>query len=333
MAPNLENRQQIRHLFTFTCLLVIAWGFFYAAWAVLPNIRTGAVQIYEMKERVIATESVFPSRADVRVLVVGNSRILSGFIPSRFDALSGGRVSSYNLGLPDANRFIDEIQTLVNNGSAPTHVVVTIPWSATGEPSGFQLFKYDNRIMGMLFPFRPVVRDAMQFLVRSRAHGGPIAFYQYNVELVEQARQDRGYFFIEHSSRYPNHQLPPNFKGGSDTPTEPWRKTFPLQGPIFERLQQLSNDHGIRFIVAPDYARAGQYAAAAPNDSQRLELARANVHVAGPSYWRYPNSMFSDPSHLNRDGAKQHTDRLWELLGPDILRNGTMRSERPLSTP
>lgn len=333
MAPNLENRQQIRRLFAFIGLLVIAWGFFYATWAGLPNIRTGAVQIYDMKERVIATESVFPSSADVRVLVVGNSRVLSGFIPSRFDSLAGGRVSSYNLGLPGSKRFMDKLQTFVNNGNAPTHVVMTIPWSATGEPSGLQLLKSDNRIMDTLFPFRPVVRDAMQFLVRSRAQGGPIAFYQYNVELVERARQDRGYFFIEHSSHYPNHRLPPDFKGGSDTPTEPWRRTFPLHGPMFEDLRKFSNDHGIRFIVAPDYARDRQFAAAVSNDSLRLELAQIDVQVVGPFYWLYPNSMFSDAMHLNRDGAEQHTDRLWELLGPVILPNATMTSERTLSTP
>ena len=332
MASAIENRRHIRHLFAFITLLAIAWGLLYAVWAALPHIRTGATQIYEMKERVIATESVFPASAEVRVVVAGNSRILSGFIPSRFDALSGGRVSSYNFGLPGANS-LEEIQTLVNNGNAPTHVVVTVPWRETAVPSGLQLLKNDQRLMDTLFPFRHVLRDALQFLVRSRAHDGPVSFYRYNVELVERARRDRGYFFIEHSSHYPNHRLPPDFRTGSETPTEQWRKTFPLHGPFFENLQQLSNDHGVRLIVAPDYARDGQYAVAAPDDSLRLELARVDIQVVGPPYWLYANSMFSDPMHLNRDGAKQHTDRLWELLGPIILPNETMTNERALGIP
>ena len=332
MASTIENRQQIRRLFVFIALLAIAWGLLYAVWAGLPHIRTGATQIYEMKERVIATESVFLSSADVRVVVVGNSRILSGFVPARFDALSGGRVSSYNFGLPGANS-LEEIQTLVNNGNAPTHVVVTVPWREEAEPSGLQLLKNDKKLMDVLFPFRHVLRDALQFLVRSRAHNGLVSFYRHNVELVERARRDRGYFFIEHSSHYPDHRLPPDFRSGSETPTEQMSKSFPLHGPNFEKIRQLVNDHGIRFIVAPDYARQGEFAVAAPNDSLRRELARFDIEVVGRSYWLYENSMFSDPGHLNRDGAKQHTDRLWELLGPVILPNWTMTSNSVPGTP
>jgi len=333
VASKLQNRQLIRGLFAFMTMLVIAWGVFYAAWAGFPHIRPGATQIYDMKGRVIANESVFPSSADVRVLVVGNSRILSGFIPSRFDAVAGGRLVSYNFGLPGSSRFMDELQTLINRGSSPTHVVMTIPWSANGEPTGLQLLKNDKKMIRVLFPFRDVIRDALQFVVRSRAHGGLNSFYQYNVELVERARQDRGYFFIEHSSHYPNHRLPPDFRTGSETPNQPWRRTFSLDGPIFDKLQQLSHDYGIRFIVAPDYIREGQYATAASNDSLRLELAQFDIQVVGPSYWLYPNSNFSDPGHLNRDGAEQHTDRLWELLGPVILPNGTMTSKSAPGTP
>ena len=302
----------------FLALLTSIWVVLYVVWSAFPNIRPGFNQIYDMKEREVETGSIFPAHAKTRVIVFGNSRVLSGFIPDLFDELAGPGVYSYNLGLPDANRFVEELETLVARGQAPTHAVLTVTWSGKDTPSLLGYVKRDRLMISSLFPFRHVFRDALQFFVRARSRGGMAAFYATNGAVVEQARVDRGYYFIANESHYPNHRLPDDFRSESETPDVVWERKTSHRGPIFDRTMKLAREAGIRFIMAPSYCREGQFAPPAPNDAARAELAEHGIALVGPDYWTYPNAYFSDPTHVNDEGARIYTRALYEVTAPLI---------------
>ena len=105
------------------------WLALYAIHAALPNIRPGADVVYEAKFRFIQTQQVFPPNAPIRVAMFGNSKTLAGFDPISFDTLAGGRVHSYNAGLPNWEEFVDNLEVLCARGQAPKHVLLQIAWS------------------------------------------------------------------------------------------------------------------------------------------------------------------------------------------------------------
>lgn len=303
----------------FGLVLAAIWLVLFVTWRALPHIRPGHSQIYEMKQREVDGGRIFPVDDRLRVIVFGNSRVLSGFIPGLFDSLSGDRVVSYNLGLPDSGQFIEEIETLVARGQSPTHVVLTIPWSGRDRPPAHAILQNDRLVMDSLFPFRYVIRDLAQFVVRAASRGGIAHFYRHNIELVERARSDRGYFFIENQSHHAGHRLPDDFRTDGETPETPWVRDVSYRGPVFDRLVDVTRREGIVLVMAPTYYREGLYAPAPSNEKARQGLADEAITLAGPDYWLYPNRYFSDPTHLNREGADLHTRRLWDLLQPYIL--------------
>ncbi len=315
-----ELRRLFRSLAAFVALLAITWLLFTALWAALPHIRAGHDQIYGLKQQVVATGEVFgPDAAGVRVVIFGNSHVQAGFKPDLFDSLSGGRVASYNLGLPNSGQFVGELTTLVERGQAPTHALLTLPWSGRAAPTTWQRLSDDRWLIEQLFPFRTLPRNGVLFFIRSRSHGGLLAYYGRMRGFVEQAQRDRGYFFIENQSHYPDHRLPDSYRDPSDDPQRSEPRSLSHRGPVFERLIEMAREHEIRLIFVPDYQRATRVGPAASNEEAARDLAPYGVRLLGPDYWRYPNALFSDPTHLNMEGAEVYTTDLWELLATSLL--------------
>jgi len=223
----------IRLFATFCGLLCFAWLVFYSIWWSLPYIQAGHEQIYDLKLRLVTQGSVFPEHAPIRVAAFGDSRVLAGFNPELFDELSLGRVRSYNLGLPNSSDFLDILEGMVAKGSSPTHALLVFPWSSRSQPKASDFIQDDRSIIARLFPFRYLPRDLAQFLVRSYQHGGIGLYYSYMQDQVEGARRDRGYFFIEHMSHFPNHSLPDDFKLESETPGKVRVRPYELSGDAY----------------------------------------------------------------------------------------------------
>lgn len=306
---------------TFCALLALAWVVLYALWWSFPLVRPGHEQIYDLKLDLVSQGNIFESDAPIRVAAFGDSRVLSGFNPDLFDELSGGEVESYNLGLPNSSDFLDVLESMVASGSSPTHALLVFPWSSRREKGAWDMIQDDRQIISRLFPFRHFPRDVAQFLVRSYQHGGLGSYYDYMREQVESARRDRGYFFIEHMSHYPNHRLPDDFRLESDSQDRVLVRPYQLSGKAYERVRELSDRHEIQFIMVPLYQREGQYAPARPNHEQRRMLEPHGVPITGPDYWLYPNAFFADPTHLNREGAENYTRQLWDVAGSLLLEN------------
>ena len=87
-------------------------------------------------------------------------------------------------------------------------------------------------------------------------------------------------------------------------------------GPIFERLKRAMRRGRFAVFIAPGYYREGEVAPCQPNGAARERLAAAGIRLCGPDYWLFPPRDFSDREHLNSEGAREYTERLWRLLGP-----------------
>jgi len=323
VARDVSSRT-IRHMLLGFGLAATLWALFYAVWAAFPLIRPGNTQIYDEKLAMVESAPIFAPEAPVKLVISGNSRILSGFKPEVFRARSGGRISAFNLGLPNASHFIDELETLVARGEAPTHVFLTVPWATEPKPAGYARILDDDALMDVFFPFRRLVRDATLFAIRAASRGGVVAYYRKGQEYQDAMRAARGYFFIEGQSHFPNHQLPADFHLDSDDVSRPEPHDIRLEGPVFERLLALRRKVGFDVAYVPYYVRETASAPAASEPEIYAGLRALGIDVIDPAYWLYPNRLFSDPMHLNPAGADCYTHRLWEatrsiLVPPDAI--------------
>lgn len=303
-------------------LLAALWGLFAFADTALPYVRPGAEVVYAAKAEAIASARLFRPDAPVKLVIFGNSKVLSGFRPALFDELSGGLVSSYNLGLPDYLLFVDNLERLCRRGERPTHVLLPFPWP--GEPDQpFDLFRpgiKDELVMDRLFPFRKLPRNLMVFAARARSKGGPRAFYEECRRQTEAMLAQRGYYFIEGQSHYPGHRLPDDFRLQKDDPSRPFTRPVPLDARAFHQLREVLDRCDTRAIFVPVFQREGEYAPVDGVSPVAAALAPfPRFATRGPDYWAFPNRAFSDPEHLNEEGAGQYTRRLWDLLGAELL--------------
>jgi len=304
--------------------------------AALPYIRPGAEVVYAAKSESIGRGGLFRPGAPVRVAVFGNSKVLTSFQPELFDALAGGQVSSYNLGLPNYLLFIENLERLCQQGERPTHVLLMFPWPDTPARSfdPFHPGVDDDKVMDALFPFRKLPRNLSLFAARSRSRGGMAAFYRESRRQTEAMLAQRGYYFIEGQSHFPGHRLPDDFRLQKDDPGVPFSRVASTAAPTFSRLRELAERYDIRVLFVPAYHREGE--CAPPPEPSPLVAALAGhprFEVVGPDYWLLPRREFSDPVHLNPGGAALYTRRLWELVGPQLTGYPPMDSARALSAP
>jgi hypothetical protein len=313
--------------FTRDILLVVAvigvpWLLFSAVHGALPYIRPGADVVYAAKSRALAEATLFERTAPVKVVIFGNSKVLSGFQPRLFDELSRGQVSSYNLGLPDYLKFVDNLQRLCERGERPTHVLLMFPWEDEPEQAKdfFRPGIEDSRVMDAIFPFRKLPRNLILTALRGRSRGGFWRHYEDNRRQVQVMLEEKGFYFIEGQSHYPGHRLPEGFRLQKDEPNAVKARAVSTVGPAFARLSALADRYDLRVILVPAYYRIGEFAAAPPVPEAVAALAQhRRFMVLGPDYWLLPNADFSDPVNLNRDGAEDYTRKLWELVGSELL--------------
>lgn len=298
-------------------LAAAVWLALFSLWRGLPALAPGSELIYKTKVRALKTADVFPPAGGPRVVVIGNSRTLAGFIPARFDAAVGGGCVSYNLGLPGRSHFLPELETLLAGGDVPTHVLLQTPWPAREQPPSWRdRLQDDQRLIERAFPFRDLPRNLAIFVFLSRRHGGLRAFYAQKQRIAAQMLADRGYYFIAGQSRYADDRLPPEFALSTDKPAEVYVRTASTRALAFDRLRALARRHGFQVVFIPEYYRAHNYAEPPPRNAALAAklVPYDRFHVAGPDYWRFANRYFSDSVHLNCEGARRYTDRLAGLF-------------------
>jgi hypothetical protein len=83
-------------------------------------------------------------------------------------------------------------------------------------------------------------------------------------------------------------------------------------------MLRLRDAAGFQVVFVPSYLRVGSHAPSEADSRVREGLAGHDIEVRGPDYWLYPNRFFSDPGHVNPEGAAAYTRDLWRLLAPVI---------------
>lgn len=287
-----------------------------------PYLQSGADLVTQYKHDLSHNGRPFRSRGTLKIMAIGDSRVMSGFIPALFDreivARGGPAVESYNFGLPGDAKFVDDLELMAERGMAPDIALLILPWDAVerDRPSFFRFLTYDAATMDRLFPFRTLPRDFAIAIAES--HGSVSSLrraYRVAEENIKRVESDRGYFFIERQSHYPNDELPADFSAQTDTPLVPERRIVPT-GPVFDRLVRLCAAHKFTILFVPGYYRAGKFA---PADSISAETVKTlagqpDMGVVGPDYFLYPNRLFSDITHTNRRGAESYTRDLAKLV-------------------
>lgn len=305
----------------------VLWFVFYGIFQTFPYLSEGSEVIYRAKVDQEFHGTIFPRGAAAsRLLMFGTSTTLAGFIPAHFDGLAevdGLSVFSYNSGYPGRSEFVPQLTKIVQNKSnIPDIVLLTVPWAPSENARGlFRPFSDDHKIADLLFPFRHLLRDSLSFLVTSREHGGPAAFYRESGLNVSRMLQDRGYYFISEQSHYPHNRLPDNFRLGSDRPDYVYFRTADAGSSELSQLNSIIERNHIQCFFVPDYQREGKVAPAPEVDRPFAELLQhhTSCKVLGPDYYLLPNRMFSDQTHLNPEGAKVYTEAIYRLVVNQVL--------------
>jgi hypothetical protein len=299
------------------------YGSSLALYEAFPYVGEGARLIYERKLEFIEQNSIFPSDDGRKVAVFGNSKVLSGFVPDIFDSLAPGEAFSYNLGLPDADRFIPALEKLIDSGNLPTDIIITMPWMEPPPQNPLVFIDDDKKLIQELVPFRRFPRDLAIFFYRSRYRGGIQALYEETKILSDKVLIDRGYHFVAGQSLYPNSKLPDDYTLNSDQPEKFFVRDFSFDGSAFQRLSRILEDNRIRAFIVPTYHRIHEYRS---DPGPNLELRRGvadstHIWVLGNDYLSLPNHLFSDPVHVNREGAVHYTKVISDLIEPFVGNN------------
>ena len=265
--------------------------------------------------------NIFPVNPSVtRVLIFGNSKVLAGFLPSLFDQL-GARdhhsVASFNSGFPGSDLFLPPLQDLCAHGQAPNLLLLTLPWNSDPpRPGIFHFILDDHAVIEYLFPFRAFLRDLSAFLLNAPSHGGVISYYHQAEDAERAVVSERGYHLITEQSRFPGGRLPDDFHIASDEPGKIVPRSAPSPGAQVRTLNQLIRQYHMACYYVPFYLRQGEAAPPAPyNERFAAQVSRdTNCTLIGPDYFLYPNRLFADQTHLNKEGARVYTEDLYRLL-------------------
>jgi len=149
---------------------VASWAAFYGLSRALPYLKNGSDVVFDAKLRWEEKGKVFPADpAVIRVLIFGNSKMLAGFLPSRFDQMSSANhlnIESFNSGFPGSDLFLPPLKAMCERGQAPHVLLLTLPWSDDPPRRGiFHFIPDDHAVIDDLFPFRNFLRDLTAFLL------------------------------------------------------------------------------------------------------------------------------------------------------------------------
>jgi hypothetical protein len=307
---------QQRHAFAWTlALFAVLWATFYGLYRALPYVKNGSDVVFNAKLRYEQEGQVFPADSGkTRVLIFGNSKVLAGFLPAKFDELSG--TSSFNSGFPGSDLLLPPLQAMCARGQAPNILLLTLVWDRDSPKAGiFNFIPDDHAAIDFLFPFRNFVRDLTAFLMSAPSHGGVVQYYRESSENERAVIAERGYHLITEQSHFPGGRLPDDFHLASDQPNTVVRREASADSSQGKELDQLLQQYHIRCYYVPYYMREGEAAPSSYDaDFANVLQQTTTCQLLGPDYFLYPNRYFADQTHLNTSGALLYTQALFELL-------------------
>lgn len=297
----------------FFVLSLLMWVGLYAADQHLTYVHAGSDLISDQKRNTLSGRQVLRADAPLRVVALGNSRMLSSFRPDVFDAQYQGRASSFNFGIPGDSRIFPILDRILEGGNRPTHVLLQVAWKGDSDVQASPwLLKDDKRILNALLPFRKLPRDLALFAFQARAGGFQQQWDKVRQE-VEGVERNRGWYFISAQSHHADHRLPADFRLPSDRPNDIDPRPMDLAAAEYVHLKELAAKYQFRILLIPHAVRMGEFREDPTNDV-RVISPTPHIAVVGPHYWLMPPASFSDPVHTNIPGSEEYTRRLAQLL-------------------
>lgn len=320
-TPLVQGWSRLRHDFLlFFAASASVWLLFYGVFAAFPFVQNGADAISASKVHFLETQPAFSSGAKVRVLAFGNSKILAGFNPAVYSQAVAPDAESFNAARPANDRFLELLKRILANGTRPTHILIQAAPREDEQEAWRDYFVHDKQLVNLLFPFRNFPRDLVLFVAMSRSEGGIVNSYRERALTVEHIITDRGYYFIKGQSHFPGDRLPDDFHIATDQPSKVLPRIIDSSAPAFKELISLSTAFNFKIILIPTPYRIGEFAP--PDSVERGEAkplpSAPNFFVAGPAWWVFEPRYFSDPVHLNKEGARLYSQRLAEITAPFI---------------
>jgi hypothetical protein len=342
---------------------VVFWGVNELALKAGRIYKDGAALICEAKREQVRSGEVRYQPGKLNVLFMGNSRILAGVVPPRFDELAAGRTSTWNLALPASpiamHYFV--LRDYLERNPPPEHIVLALsvnygqltgwydqrgrfPYYAAqglapGEAASFFVHRPDKSVVqNYLFPVRlygdQLQRYLREWLLAPQTIG---ELKQRNTQQISQVLADRGYYYIREQARFDG-RLPDDFSAGRPPARfarEANRREVELaRDPYVKMFFDLALERGIKVLMVEPPVRAvlDERRKSCPSHYRQLLSRYSNVAMS-PEGWRqklYPNRYFADTIHLNPDGAEAYTQEVWGEFAQVYL---GVPSAQPASAP
>lgn len=301
--------------------------------------KDGAAQVCETKRQMVRSGAVHYEKDKDNVLFLGTSRILAGIAPTCFDELNGGKTFSYNLalpGLPISSAYF-VMRDYLEKNPPPQYVVMQLYidrcrsctlynyYAVQGleRPAEIlSLFKYmPNKaiIFNYIFPFRMYKFHTARYIFDSIFMPGRIrSIRKKNNAILNRMIENKGYYFIEEQAMAANNMLPDDFaeEGRGGETINKASSYDPFVDPYVKMFFDLARDCGVKVLLIEPPYRERQYLqhGEMPLQYEMLLKQYSNVAIAREG-WKlkfYENRFFSDPTHLNKEGAQRYTGEIYE---------------------
>ena len=129
--------------------------------------------------------------------------------------------------------------------------------------------------------------------------------------------ESKGYYFIAEQAVAENNSLPENFieEGGGGETINKASSYDPFVDPYVKMFFDLAQEHRVKVLLIQPAYRENQYLQYEEIPLQYTVLLKqySNVAIAKEG-WKlkfYENRYFSDPTHLNEEGARQYTEEIY----------------------
>jgi hypothetical protein len=283
------------HAFRFGILFVVVWLAFYTVYVRFPYLRNGADIIYSTKMDYVSERNVFAPDRRHRLAVFGDSRALASFEPQVFDAaLDPNSVQSFNLGLPGDENFLPILERFLEAGNRPTQVLIETAWPDLRPPTLLSKLRANRAINQYLFPFHNLPRDLAQFAFAALSRRGIAGQYIYGQEQAAGMIANRGWYFIEGQSHFPDDQLPPDYALPTDTPGREYVRPLHAGSDIFQKLVERARQYDFQVWLVPTPFREHEFAPAPNQSGGGLVPVSGHEPVSrlGPDYMLLPARCF-----------------------------------------
>jgi len=298
--------------------------------------KDGASIICEEKRKAVRNGTFGYKEGKINVLFMGRSKILAGIIPNYFDSLVNGRTYSLNLSLPalPIGPHYFALKDYLESNPPPEYIVLHLSVSAGKSTSLFD--KYANQgisfpqelvsyfinrenktvIFNFVFPIRMYLKQSVKYALNLVFNPSDIRRNRRrNAKIVNKMINDRGYYFIKEQARFPDNKLPATFKESLNL--DRTRGIYdPHIDPYVRKFFDLASNNKIKILLIEVPYREKQYMqySLMPKHYKIVLDEYSNIYIAQDG-WKvkfYENKFFSDPTHLNAEGAELYTHKITE---------------------